>query len=259
MNPAGRRRGEATPGLTKKRDSGWQIRYYLPPDPLTGARRQKSETVHGTKKDAERLLRERLREIETGQYAVRSSVTLAQYLTQWLETHSTQNIRATTTESYQSLLRLHVIPALGHLQLRDLVPAHFEKLYTTLLREGRKNGRGGLSLRTVQYIHALLRQALDHAVEVSHLISTSPVTKRIRPKKKDAWARKIMALTREEVNRFLAANRADRFCNLYEVVIGTGLRRGEALGLRWRDVDWDSKVIHVTQEVIRVKGGLRTH
>ena len=97
----------------------------------------------------------------------------------WLPGKQRQ-FRPTTLESYQRILRLHILPALGHVTLRDLRVDHPETLYTRLLSAGRHDGTGGLSAKSVHEVHMVLRAIGDHAVRHG-LLAASPVRLAIPP------------------------------------------------------------------------------
>lgn len=154
-------------GSITRRDSGrWSIRYDLPPGPVTGRRRQRRETVHGIKRDAESLLARRIREVSEGTHVEPEKIIVAQYLRRWLDQYVDTNLRQTTAVSYRERVANHIIPALGAVRLDRLTPAHLQALYAEKLKDGRLDGKpGGLSPRSVQYIHSILHRALEHAVQ----------------------------------------------------------------------------------------------
>jgi len=245
------------------KDSVYLLRWDVPAS--GGKRRQKSERFHGTKKQAEKRLRQVLREIDEGKHSrtERSEVALQVYITDWLKIRSgNRRLRESTTESYRSLLFQHVIPRLGGYRMCELQPYHFERLYAELLERGRKRGEGGLSVRTVQYIHSLLFMIFQHAVTVSKILSSNPIDKEIRPQNNgqvfnedfDKPTNQVVVLNRAEIKLFLRKNHNDRFIELYIVVLGTGLRVSEVLALKWSDVDFEAKTIRVARQIVRKKG-----
>ena len=112
-------------GHIRQRAKGsWEIFYDMPDDTVTGRRRQKSQTVKGTKRDAQRVLREVLISLEQGSYVKPNKVTLGDWLRQWLKDYASMNTTDRTQESYSSIVERHLIPSLGKVILADLQPQH---------------------------------------------------------------------------------------------------------------------------------------
>lgn len=265
---AGRKRNRRPKGTGSVqeiiKDKLYLLRWDVPSH--DGKRRQKSERFHGTKREAEKRLREILREIDEGKYlSEKGDITLREYIEDWLKIHAcNRKLRESTVESYRSLLFQHVIPELGQYRLCDLQPYHFERLYAKLLEHGRKRGEGGLSVRTVQYIHSLLFMIFQRAVKVSKILHSSPIIEEIRPRDNEDEVFEdfeepidrrgdVIVLNRAEIKLFFERNQNDRFIELYRVVFGTGLRVSEVLALKWSDIDFEAKTIRITKQVVRKK------
>ena len=99
--------------IYQRAKGSWTIIYDLPGDSVTGKRRQKSQTVKGTKRDAQRALREVLLSVENGSYVKPNKITLGELLRQWLQDYASMNTTDRTQESYTSIVERHLIPALG--------------------------------------------------------------------------------------------------------------------------------------------------
>src|SRR5439155_16658647 len=125
------------------------------------------------------------------------------------------------------LVHKHIIPELGHHQLRQLTPQHIAAFYAGL--------SGRLSPSSVQLLHAAFHGALRQAVRWE-LIARNPADAVDLPRRA---ATSMRALSPDEARRFLVAAAADPLEPLWVLAIATGMRQGELLGLRWRDVDWD--------------------
>jgi len=114
-------------GHIRQRAKGtWEITYDMPPDAVTGKRRQKSQTVKGTKREAQRVLREVLLSLEQGAYVKPNKVTLGDWLRQWLKDYASMNTTDRTQESYSYIVERHLIPSLGKVILSDLQPQHIQ-------------------------------------------------------------------------------------------------------------------------------------
>ena len=118
-------------------------------------------------------LREVLHQAETGGVISPAKLTLAKYLTDWLEGPAAQRVRVKTLHEYAGIVRRHLIPKLGSIPLGKLTPARIQQYHTEALTTGRKDGRGGLNPRTVRNHHRILGRALGHAVRLG-LIARNP-------------------------------------------------------------------------------------
>ncbi|WP_192868132.1 tyrosine-type recombinase/integrase [Calderihabitans maritimus] len=216
----------------------WLIRYELPRDPETGKRRQKAEIVYGTKKDAERRLREVLIGLDKGTYTVPTDLTVAEYMTDWLEKYEADHQNKKTISTARYLVNNHIIHELGFIKLKDLQPYHIDKLYLKLRKSKEKGGKE-LSTRTVRYVHSLLSSALNRAVALN-LIPFNPADK-VKPPR--LHEKEVKPLTDEQRKRFLEAAQGSRLENLFIVALGTGARKGELLNLTWDQINFKDKTI----------------
>ena len=229
----------AMAGSIRKRGNTYSVRYEGPPGP-DGRRRQREEMVRGTKRDAERQLRKRLDEVETGTFVPpRQPVTLRQYLREWLATYGPANLKKRTVADYESMYRLYLLDAIGDVKLTELRPEHVEAVYQDMLKRG-------LAPSTVVHLHRVLNRPLVLAVR-SRRIAQNPLSMvtppRVVRQQRDVWSV-------EQVKTFLAAIGANDFRDWFELSIYTGLRREEMAALRWQDVDLGSGTLRVM--VIRV-------
>ncbi|MCL4425507.1 MAG: site-specific integrase, partial [Firmicutes bacterium] len=228
----------------------WALVIDIERDPITGKRRQKWIAVHGNKKEAERKLTEVLHEMNAGVYTEPAKITLGAFLDRWLGDYARVTVRATTLDSYRYLIERHISPALGHIQLANLKPLDLQRFYSEKLAGGRLDGRGGLSARSVRYIHGLLRESLGSAVKWQliprNVAEAVDPPRQVRPE--------MQVLDVDGVQAFLAAAKSTRFYALWLLGITTGLRRGELLGLRWQDVDLEAGAVVVRQTLICLRG-----
>ena len=236
--------------ITGPRGISYLVRVEFPPDPVTGKRRQRSKAFK-TKREAEKHLAVWLVEIERGTAIDGAKMTVGQYLLHWLETSVKHTVRRSTYLSYEHLIRNHLIPALGAVSLQKLQPVQVQAFYSEKLNAGRSDGKGGgLSPRTVRYLHTVLRKALQQAMKwgmvARNVCDATDPPRAVRPHVK-IW-------TPEEARQFLQAAAEDTYAVAWLVALTTGLRRGELLAIRWQDVDLTKGLLHVRQSLNAVGG-----
>jgi integrase len=239
-------------GHIRQRSKGsWSIVIDVGRDPETGKRRQQWYTVKGTKKDAERELREKLRSVETGSYVKPERTSLGEYLKHWVDSYAVVHTSPRTAEGYQAIVNRYLIPALGGISLCELQPRHLEKYYADALSHGRLDGKGGLSPRTVLHQHRLLSEALSHAVKQGLLVRN--VAEAVVPPR--PGGSEMATLSGADVPKFLDAAGQTAFYTLFYAALYTGMRRGELLGLRWCDIDLGKASISVVQTLYKLSSG----
>jgi integrase len=231
----------------------WYLRVELAKD-AKGKRRQRRETVRGTKSEAQKRLHDLIREVETGGHADGSRITIAALAENWLA--STEHRVTTRTYTfYAAHVRLYIIPAFGSLRAEALRPSHVEAALAKWRRGKRNDGeKGALSTHTVAHVFNTLRTLLRWAVKMGSLVRN--VADAVEPPR---YGRKEMrALDTAGVVALLkAAERTDLQAAIV-VATGTGLRRGELLSLRWSDVDLNARRLTVRRSVETVNGLTRT-
>ncbi len=166
--------------------------------------------------------------------------TVAEFLRTWLAGLS---LEPSTIRGYEQVVRVHLVPALGHLRLDRLTPLDVDHLL-------HEKERAGLSAQTCANVRSVLRSAISFAVRKG--IVARNVVKLSEPVKTRTY--EATYLTRAEAAAFLEAARGDRLEALYSVAIPLGLRQGEILGLRWSDIDLEARQLHVRTQLQFVKG-----
>jgi len=220
----------------RKRNGSWEVRINLGRDPLTGVRRQRSETVRGNKRDAECAMVRLLRERDTGIDIEPGRLTVAQFLERWLRDYGAPNTRPKTYRRYAELLRLHVIPLIGSIPLNKLRPLHVQRVYARMIEQD-------LSARTALHCHRVLKGALVHAVR-GQLLARNPADG-VDPPKPDRH--EINPPVPDAVLRIMDAAEQTSIGALVHTAVMTGLRQAELLGLRWQDLDLDTGLLRVKQ------------
>ena len=237
--------------IRKRGEKSWELAIDLGRE-ADGKRKRKFVNIKGTKAEAQKKLRELLTSLDKGMPLDISKATVGEFLGRWSQDYVSTNTAPSTADGYNFILRCHLIPALGNISLTRLLPHHLQEYYTKALTTGRRDGKSGLSPRTVQHHHRVLSEALSHAVKWG-LIARN-VADAVDPPRPGRY--EPVMLNPEEVEQLLAVAQAhgSPYYELIYTAIYTGMRRGELLGLRWRDVDSDMAVLSVVQTLQRVGG-----
>lgn len=203
-----------------------------------GSRRQLSKAGFASKREAQAALDELLAR-ETAGLADTRKLTVAEYFADWLA--SKRSLRDTTRSDYTGTIKRYLGPGLGSIKLAELRPHHIDQMYNDIL-DGRL-GKG--TPATVLHIHRTLRSALNSAVK-RRVIPWNPALHVELPQRRrpptQVW-------TPADARRFLVASAGDRLAGLFHLMLFTGLRRGEALGLHWAHIDVENLVLVVQWQV----------
>jgi integrase len=234
-------------GHVAKKGNNYYAVVYEGIDLATGKERHSWHAAGPRRIDAERLANELVRRRHNGEETTSDRSTLAIYLTErWLPLQRSR-LRARTYESYRSVIELHVVPRIGRIKLGKLQPDDLDGLYVELLRDGNGRGKtpGGLSPTSVRYVHRVLRKALADAHRKG--IVTRNVAALADPPKPSTGGEPttIHVWDASELRRFLDATADHRLHALWTVAAKTGMRRGELMGLRWQDIDFDRSTITI--------------
>lgn len=221
-------------------------------DPKTGKRRQTRVSAK-TVRELKKLWADTIKRIDSGDFVEPSRLTFGDYLAHWLETYGKPNLRATTYRSYEQLIRVHIVPSLGNVLLQKLQPVQLQQFYNDKLSGGRADGgAGGVAPRTVRYLHSIIREALKQAVKwqmvTRNVADATDPPKGKRPPVK-AWSA-------EQARQFLAVAEGDTYGAVWMLAVGTGMRRGELLALRWEDVDLTKGVLHIRRSLVELGSAL---
>lgn len=221
----------------------WEVMVSMPRDPLTGKRRRLTQTVRGTKADAERALTALLHRADTQTMAATSG-TVAHLLERWFEVGQTA-WSVTTIADYRRRIDQHIVPAIGARRLDKLDLATIDHFYRSLSAKG-------LSPGSVRRVHAVLRRALRQGVRWGWLAS-NPAAEATLPR---AVRPDIRPPSPGELQAVLARidAHAPDFGALVRFGAMAGLRRGELVALRWRDVDLARGRLHVRRNIVQVGG-----
>lgn len=227
---------------------------YYATDPKSGEPRRYLKRGFVTRKDAAAFLREEIRKAERGEWVEPSKQRLDAYLDEWI---AGKRLAPGTVQSYAKNIRLHIAPRLGATPLAKLTGIAVDRWMRDLEREGRADGTGGLSPRTVRYVYTILREALSDALRQG-VLATNPTDRANPPSPKQTRAPEMRVWTSEQLSRFLTWCKAENgeSALAWRVLSVTGMRRGELLALRWRDLDFDHGTVEVRRSltIIQEKG-----
>lgn len=230
-----RRRGNHEGSIRYREAEGrWEARVTL----ADGGAKSYYAKTHA---EARMKLTEALRALDTGAPIVRDErLTVRRYLEDWLE-RKRPSVKPLTWVRYAGMLK-HVMRAYGEKQLTKLSAAQLERLYAELMAP--EPGRRKLAPTTVHHIHTLLHQALADAERLG-LVARNVAQRRSGAKPPRVRQVEMRTLDLEQARALLAAARGNRLEALYALAITTGMREGELLALRWRDVDLEAGYVQV--------------
>jgi integrase len=217
----------------------------------TEERRRAVKAGFRTRKEAQAAMTKVMVAVEQQIYVAPARVTVREYLTkEWLPAVKA-TIRPSTYNSYVQHVDCHIVPYIGSLKLVKLTGAQANALYAKLAETG-KDGRRGLSPQTIHHVHACLHKACKDAVRWGQL-SRNPLDAADPPRARGDGAKEMNTWTKEELRAFLEAVADERLHALWHTIAMTGMRRGEALGLRWGDVDFEAGRLAIRRALIPVK------
>jgi integrase len=246
--------------IRRRGKNSWELKFDAGIDALTGRRITRYHSFKGGKREAQNELVRLMDSDRRGEYVDPSKATLGEFLDRWERDWAALNVGPKTLERYKELLNVHIRPHLASVPIQKLQAAHLAELYAKLLREGRRPRRGadganagGLSPRTVGHVHRVIHKVLEVAMEwsVTHRNVAGAATP---PKVPDA---EIEIVTEDQARHILQQLRGRGLYMIAMLGLTTGMRRGELLALRWRDVDFDGAKLKVEQSLEQTKAGLR--
>lgn len=244
--PKRRKRGQGEGSIYQLPDSRWRSVVNLGYEWKDGKRVRCRKNIEGkTRAEVAAKLVKVQRDVQQGLPVANDTQTVKKFLTDWLEGNVKPAVRPHTYDSYALTVRLHIEPEIGTLILSRLTPQDVQRMMA-------KRTAANVGLPTVRYARRVLCIALNAAMKwglvhrnVAALVSPPKVERHtVRP------------LTIEQAKQFVATARGDRFEAFFVLAVSTGLRRGEMLGLQWRDVDLASGTVTVRRQLQRIDGAL---
>lgn len=235
--------------IRKEANGTWSLVVDVP----AGADRRRQLRRRGftTRREAQAALVDLLETLQRGTLVRPEKVRLGEYLAAWMDSLETSGRSPATVSSYRHTLRLHVVPYLGDVQLQALEAVDLDRLYRRLLDSGRRNGAGGLSRRTVRYVHIIVSAALSEAV-AKGLLSRNPAAAATPPAAASTRAPEMAWWRPEELQAFLSFVDGHELATLFRLAAVTDMRRGEVVGFRWIDVDLEAGRLTVRRQLTAV-------
>jgi integrase len=234
-----RKRNAGEGAIDHRRDGRWQARMDLG---WQDGRRVRKYFYGRTFQEVSDLLLKARSDLRAGLPVHVEKQTVAQFLDRWLEMVK-PSVRPRTFQSYEILVKRHVVPELGRWKLDKLTPQHVQ---SALVRKS----ASGLSPQTVRHIRAILRIALNQAIKWG-LIARNAASLTVAPK---LVRKRFQSLSPEQARQLLDVAQGQRLEAVFTVALSLGLRMGEILGLRWQDVDLDRATLTVNQAIYRIAG-----
>lgn len=229
--------------IRQRRPGLWEVRVYLGRDPLTGKKRQRSQFVHGGKREAKAVASALEAEANRSGSPTTRQRTVAELLAAWYE-HGEASWSLSTTQAYASRIKLISASSLGSARLDAVTTEVLDRWYSALHREGQTPAN-------IRNHHALLRRAFGQAQRWGWL-NSNPASLATPPR---VPRRQMSAMTAEQVASAVDAAMAESLLGglCLRLAAVTGLRRGELVGLQWGDLD--GELLTISRSVTAIRSG----
>jgi integrase len=249
--------------------ASWEIKFDISPDPETGNRRTKTKNVKGTKRDAQRELNRVLTEVQDQDYITPTKDTVRKVALNWLSQVAPHKNGAKSLEGHEGRINTHILPYIGNVELLKLTSDQIEKLYFTLRERGNRRTGKGLSEQTIIHVHSALSLILGWACRKGK-VKINPLDRvENKPSKSlgetssdidefEDGAQEVKLFEDEQLRFLLDETSGTAYYYPALTAAMTGLRRGEILGLKWKDIDLERGTLKVVRAVEQTKKyGLR--
>lgn len=238
--------------IAKRGAESWRLRFDVGVHP-NGKRKVQSVTIKGTKRQAEAKLAELLHSVDKGTYVEPNKIKVIDHvrerLTQW---QSSGKVNEKTVERYRELVENQIAPfPIAAIMMQRLKPGDVEKWHAALRTGGRKDGKGGVSARTIGHAHRILSKALKDAVKFD--LTVRNAAGRDGQQAPTVEAREVEILPPEKIGDVITKLRGRAIYPKVILALFTGMRRGEIAALRWRNVDLTAKTISVRESIEETK------
>ncbi|MCH7617331.1 MAG: site-specific integrase [Chloroflexi bacterium] len=236
----GKKRGNAEGSVYKRRDNRWAATIHLG---YENGKRKRRTFYSNTRQGAVKKLAAAQRAVDGGLPLPSDTATVSTFLRHWLNESARPSVRPRTFQSYQMIVELHLVPALGRARLTRLAPDALETYMNGKLEDG-------LKPLTIRNHLAVLRRALNQALRWG-LVQRNVASLVTPPRDRK---QEVQPLSPDEARALLDAVKGDRLEALFGVALGLGLRQGEVLALAWDDVDLEDGTLSVRHTLQRYDG-----
>ncbi len=229
------RRGRGEGAVYLRNDKRWAGSINIE----SGDGKRKRKYFYGeTKQEVQDKVNTALYEQKQGTLVVGPQLTVKRYLEHWLEAVQKPTLRLGSYIRYQTRVKNHIVPTLGHVQLQKLTADHVRSLYAQKSNEG-------LSPATIRTIHAVLHKALEEAIRSGYVVRN--VCDLVTPPR--IAKHEVQVLTQEQAHTLLETAKGHRIEALLTLALATGMRKGEMLALRWSDIDFENTSLSIRRTV----------
>ena len=248
----------STGHIRRRGKNSWELKFDAGRDPLTRKRNIRYHSFRGNKRQAQTKLNELLAAVGKNEYIEPNKITVGQYVRDRIAVWETTSrkgkdpISPKTAERHRELLENQIAPHLGDARVQKLTTLDIETWHSTLRTNGRKDGKGGLSDRTILHAHRLLSKTLDDAVR-HNLVHRNVASIQGAPGVNGASVEEVAILEEAQIKDLLTKLAGHPMYAGVVTALFTGLRRGELLALRWQNVDFDEKTIRVREALEETK------
>ena len=254
-----KRRANGEGSIRKRSDGRWEGRYTVGYDPETG--KQKFKNVLGkSQSEVKEKLKAAIEETRDLDISRADQFTLSEWLRYWLDNYGKVYLRPSSLTNYTGFLDNQIKnDPIATIKLNKLTTNDLQQFYNRMSESGRvqrkesQNKPKGLSAKSVRNIHCFISHAMNRAVD-EKLISENPASRCILPKKEQ---KEIEILPLTDLQKFFEEAKKSGVFELYFTELATGLRRGELLGLKWTDIDFNANSIYIQRQITRTDGEVK--
>ena len=243
-----KRRSNGEGCIYKENRSGkWKGKFEIGYD-AKGNRKFKSCTGN-SEREVRLLLKDLMEKHKAGIDVSSKSVKVGEYFDKWFYDNAIYDLRESTSQSYEMIIRRHIKPHIGDIVFANLNGDDIKEFYKYLYNNGKLNGKGGLSYKTVENIHLVISSCINYALKRGELIRNPLSTVKLKREGK----KEIEVFTREEQKRIIDECSNHYYGMAIKFDFYTGLRAGELLGLTWDCVDFYKNTVRINKQVQRNK------